>query len=125
MIFRLHLQLPLKLRKKDKKHILWFNIFYPCQIRSILSSPGSDGRRSKMWPKEAFRVSCKTKITDLSSSLKVSCCHVIAPWRPVSTGQGDNPRESVLNTFLWTLADSSDNPIIEPSPLNVSIAFNT
>ena len=77
-----------------------------------------------MWPKEAFRVSCKTKITDLSSSLKVSCCHVIAPWRPVSTGHGDNPRESVLNTFLWTLADSSDNPI-EPSPLNVSIAFNT
>ena len=84
--------------KRQKKHILWLNIFYPCQIRSILSSPVS-GRRSKMWPKEAFRVSCKTKITDLSSSLKVSCRHVIVPWRPVSTGQGDNPRTH----FLWGL----------------------
>ena len=118
MIFRLHLQLPLKLRKKDKKHILWFNIFYPCQIRSILSSPGSDGRRSKMWPKEAFRVSCKTKITDLSSSLKVSCCHVIVPWRPVSIRQGDNPRESVLNTFLRTPVIILLSPLLSMSPLH-------
>ena len=79
-----------------------------------------------MWPKEAFRVSCKTKITDLSSSLKVSCCHVIVPWRPVSTGQGDNP-ESVLNTFLVrTLGQTSDNPIQSSLlSLDVSIAFNT
>ena len=127
MIFRIHLQLPLKLRKKTQKYILWFNIFYPCQIRSILSSPVS-GRRSKMWLKEAFRVSCKTKITDLSSSLKVSCCHVIAPcpgaWCPRDKVTCDNLRLSFKHISCESLGQSSDNPIETPL-LSISSLHST
>ena len=62
--------------------------------------------------KKRFRVLSKTKITDLSSSSKVSSCHVIVPWpgwaaAPRAAQLQSVPELSVawttLNTFLFTI----------------------